>query len=390
MDIVSRLMRLMRFSLPVLLSILLMAFTVPASASFPATYQSFACTYAGGWNSNGSTAEAACRASATLAVSASDVIGVSCTPNPNPINGVCTVTFRAKSSGNVSSNLAYYSASNLGCGTGATNNSGTCTCNSGYQQVGSACQPPIQCPSGQTRDPDTNTCGCDSGYLAGGQMVTGDVETGCFGGCTIRLRTGWYDKTSNKTWGYDWLQNGNKCTASDVPVIASSDPAAQAASKCAVGQCPGTVNGQAVCVACTTQTTKQTDGTKTNSTEVSTSASGATSSQSTTSSSSSSTKCADGSCTTTTTTTTTNPDGSKKDTTSAKTEPKTDFCESNPKSTLCTSGTWGGTCGSFSCDGDAVTCAIAQASWKSACAIDIDASDTKVQSGNAARLSPSW
>ena len=118
---------------------------------------------------------------------------------------------------------------------------------------------------------------------------------------------------------------------------------------------------------------------------MSTPASGASSATSSTSSGSSTTKCEGDKCTTTTTTTTTNPDGSKTDKTSTKEQPKSDFCTDNPRSAICKEGgTWGGSCGSFSCDGDAVTCAIAQASWKSACALDIEPTDSKVQAGNTA------
>ncbi|MEK6668179.1 MAG: virulence factor TspB C-terminal domain-related protein [Pseudomonadota bacterium] len=114
-------------------------------------------------------------------------------------------------------------------------------------------------------------------------------------------------------------------------------------------------------------------------------ASGASSATSSSSSGSSTTKCEGDKCTTTTTTTTTNPDGSKTDKTSTKEQPKSDFCTDNPRSAICKEGgTWGGSCGAFSCDGDAVTCAIAQASWRSACALDIEPTDSKVQAGNTA------
>jgi hypothetical protein len=80
------------------------------------------------------------------------------------------------------------------------------------------------------------------------------------------------------------------------------------------------------------------------------------------------------------------PNGDKVDKTTTKTEPQSDYCTQNPKAPVCkgSESSWGGSCGSFSCDGDAVTCAIAQASWKSACAIDIDETDPKVTAGNAA------
>ena len=241
---------------------------------------------------------------------------------------------------------------------------------------------PVTCAPGQSRDPETNTCDCDSNYQVGGQMVNGDSIDGCKGGCKILLKSGWYDKTANVTWGRDWVQTGSKCVVSDQEVLAPTDPKATEAQKCGAGLCPGTVNGQAVCVACTSP--RETTTNKDASTEVSTPASGASSATSSTSSGSSTTKCEGDKCTTTTTTTT-NPDGSKTDKTSTKEQPKSDFCTDNPRSSICKEGgTWGGSCGSFSCDGDAVTCAIAQASWKSACALDIEPTDSKVQAGNTA------
>lgn len=166
---------------------------------------------------------------------------------------------------------------------------------------------PVQCPTGQTRDSATNTCLCDYDRQVGTQFVSGDTNAACLGTCTIYLVSGWYDKTANITWGKSWIQNGASCSASDKPVVGSSDPYPQAASKCDAGTCPGTVNGQSVCVACSSS--RENTKTKDSSTEVSTPASGASSATSSTSSGSSTTKCEGDKCTTITTTTTTNPDG---------------------------------------------------------------------------------
>lgn len=245
-----------------------------------------------------------------------------------------------------------------------------------------ACNSPVQCPSGQTRDSASNTCLCDSGFNPGGQMVTGDVYTACYSGCTLLLTKGWYDSKLNKTWGYGWTQTGSKCSVSDNPVLGNSDADSQAASKCGVGLCPGTVNGQSVCVACSAP--KETTTTKDSSQEVNTPSSGASSASTSTTSGTSSTKCDGDKCTTTTTTTTVNPDGSKSDKTTTKEEPKQDFCTDNPKSSICSQGTWGGSCGSFSCDGDAVQCAQAKGSWELACSLKVEQTDATVQAGNAA------
>lgn len=51
-----------------------------------------------------------------------------------------------------------------------------------------------------------------------------------------------------------------------------------------------------------------------------------------------------------------------------------DFCKTNPKSVICKEGldsTWSGSCGATpACSGDAISCAIAAASFRAACALD--------------------
>ena len=61
-----------------------------------------------------------------------------------------------------------------------------------------------------------------------------------------------------------------------------------------------------------------------------------------------STTCKDGKCTTT------NPDGSTDE------KPEQEFCKENPDAPQCKKSNWGGSCGSFTCDGDAIQCAIAR------------------------------
>ena len=60
------------------------------------------------------------------------------------------------------------------------------------------------------------------------------------------------------------------------------------------------------------------------------------------------TTCKDGKCTTT------NPDGSEDE------KPEQEFCKENPDAPQCKKSNWGGSCGSFTCDGDAIQCAIAR------------------------------
>lgn len=260
------------------------------------------------------------------------------------------------------------------------------------------------CPSGQSRDasgqcsascPQSNqsrdesgACGCSSDFDAGGNMVAGDAYTGCKGGCTIVLQSGWYDQQANVTWGYSWKQNGLSCSVSDSEVIGSSDPRVTEASKCPVGKCPGTIGGQSVCVPCDS-TRQQTESTSSESS--STTASGASSPSSSLTSgqtTTSKTSCSDGSCTTTETTKKTGPDGAVTESTSTKTEPQSDYCTDNPKADVCKNdeaSSWGGSCsGGFTCDGDAVQCAQAQAAYDMACAVKTDPNSGVVQAGNSA------
>lgn len=232
------------------------------------------------------------------------------------------------------------------------------------------CLDPVSCPDGQQRNPETNTCDCTSGFDAGGQMATGDVYTACMGGCKLRLYSGWYDKAANLTWGYDWKQTGDKCTPTDGEVTSPTDPKVEDAKRCPVGQCPGNQNGTSVCVPC--ENSKQTDKTTSSETTKDTPA-GASSPASTstkTETSDSRTSCTGDQCTTQRDVTTTNPDGSKTTKTETKTEPKSDYCTDNPKADVCkgTESSWGGECeGGFTCDGDAVQCAQAQAAHQMRC-----------------------
>lgn len=204
-------------------------------------------------------------------------------------------------------------------------------------------------------------------------------QTGGTTTCVVRGGTTYLSASGDNFIAGPWSYTGGTCANDGL-----GTGLAEAPSSCPKGKCPGTVNGAQVCVACVSvseqkTTTFSNSGNATSSGGTITTSSGGTSSTATTS-------CIGNQCTTTTTTQTTNSDGSTGNATVSKTEPKSDFCISNPKAEACKGdgSSWGGSCGAFSCDGDAVTCAIAQASWKSACALDIEPTDSKVQAGNAA------
>lgn len=67
------------------------------------------------------------------------------------------------------------------------------------------------------------------------------------------------------------------------------------------------------------------------------------------------TTCKDGKCTTT------KPDGTTDE------ETEGEFCKKNPDAAQCKKGSWGGQCGSWTCEGDAIQCAIAQEQHKTNC-----------------------
>jgi hypothetical protein len=61
------------------------------------------------------------------------------------------------------------------------------------------------------------------------------------------------------------------------------------------------------------------------------------------------------------------------------------FCKENQGAAICgDAGSWAGSCsGGFTCGGDAVQCAQAQAAWQANCALKVDATDAAVKLGQA-------
>lgn len=272
----------------------------------------------------------------------------------------------------------------------------------------------VSCSSGQVWDSVTNTCksGCTAGTVGGAGSKwawKGGAASFCNGGCQYYPDTSGYDKASGYSFGWGIAtRTGESCTSGDTGGAGASSDAKPAGNEpansdtdapapCGAGKCPGTVNGQRVCVACgSTSENKNSSGTSSgsnttapttdssgNTTPGSTSETGSTSENKTTKST-----CSDGSCVTVTTTKTTNPDGSSGTVTTQKTESMSDFCAKNPQAVACkaaSEGTWGGSCaGGFTCGGDAVQCAQAQASWKAACALDASGMTSQIADGSNA------
>lgn len=259
--------------------------------------------------------------------------------------------------------------------------------NVGTAYVCSDPPPPPTCNDNQELDTETNTCVCKSGP-AGVFAVSGDVLTGCNDGCTIVLNSGSYSSTANKTYG-SWRQNGNTCSPSpDSPGVDSPDSSdGQNAGKCPTGQCPGTLNGQFMCVPCKGKESSDSSSSE-NTTETPNGASAPSGSSSESSSGSKSTECEGGVCVTKEKVIVTNPDGSTTEKDKETTESMSDFCAKNPKAAICKAadeGRWSGSCSvGFQCSGDAVQCAQAEASWKSACASDVSGMTDQINDGTAA------
>ncbi|MDP9123067.1 MAG: hypothetical protein M3N82_00430, partial [Pseudomonadota bacterium] len=162
-----------------------------------------------------------------------------------------------------------------------------------------------------------------------------------------------------------YTETGKACVGGSAP----ADPTSSACAKQGMGV--GQVNGVSVCVPATKS------GTSTVTTNTSTSAASGSGNGTVSSSIKTTDVNNNGDGTTTTTTTKTNSDGSSSVTSStvptatqAGADANASFCKQNPNASICKSSAFGGSCGaSFTCDGDAVQCAIAKEQHIRACQV---------------------
>jgi hypothetical protein len=272
------------------------------------------------------------------------------------------------------------------CPSNSTLTGTTCTCNSGFRPNGSTCEA-YTCQKQNVSDSEFGPYSSKTAAMAAKYLCTNTTNPYLAdkSGCLVEYDAyaakqgpdgNWYAYTTGYT-------NGGFCdpnvagTGSSPSSTGSSSldsngvPVAPAPPEtCGLGKCPGVVNGTSVCVAC--GTTTGTGGTTTT-----TNGSGAT-----TGTSSTTTDCTGGTCFSSTTT----KDGSGNVTgTTVTSMPQSTFCATHPGDPACKaagsstgSGTgsgegdesaFGGTCGAFSCDGDAVQCAIALEQHKRDCAM---------------------
>lgn len=222
----------------------------------------------------------------------------------------------------------------------------TCTCNSGFNEVGGACVNASQAAkcsaakggsdwfSGFTSLPTVGGSFCPSDGAASqcGTAVTG-------GYCTV--------KNGVRSCSYEVKYDGSTCTPPANSNTSAPDPCKGSS---------GTVNGVTVCIPLGSDPSVTVES-KSGSTTSGTSGGASTGSSST----DKATSCTGATCTTTTTTTTTSASGAVTTSAQTKTEPKDDFCVQNPQSLICKQSAWSGSCaGAFTCSGDAVQCALSK------------------------------
>lgn len=246
-----------------------------------------------------------------------------------------------------------------------------CECNTGFKEVaaGGSCEAVPEGPP-----PDTVDCadayavsGLPGGLFVTEQVFSGDMASGTycqnFGtdeaplNCSVEFR-----RTARFTNPDGSYSTEGSMSAPSGSASGGCSPGVDAPAPAANSPCPdgysGEVNGQTVCIprAPGSPTTTTTEGTTTTNDGTNT----------TTTTTSSETTCVNGVCTTTTTTTTTVTDNSTGEittgsTTGTTTQDQGEYCAENPEEPVCEGGTFGGTCGAgFTCEGDAVQCAMAK------------------------------
>jgi len=228
----------------------------------------------------------------------------------------------------------------------------SCTCDSGFQPgANNTCKP-------------TNCTSVEQGASSYQMHWSGTGTATCYQGCMFSCSYTSYNSASNKSFCVTGAAHatGESCMGSNQTgtTEGTGTGAGGPASSCPTGQCPGEVNGQSVCVPCKVTTPP-----------VTTSASapsgmtpppldgvpGATSKEKKTEYEGS--KCE-------TTTTYRNPAGETVGETKESQE-KDSFCSQNPGLSICKDGSFGGACGGFTCNGDAVQCAMAKGQYERAC-----------------------
>ncbi|EGK69764.1 hypothetical protein METUNv1_03729 [Methyloversatilis universalis FAM5] len=287
--------------------------------------------------------------------------------------------------------MSYYQDSSLPCGFSAWWVHGACDAGTVMNTTTRQCAtpPPPECASGQVRNTVTGVCQppCAAAGTAGGSNYVSPYTIAptaiCRDGCKLTVGEGFTMPWSNGStlYGVRGLVHTSQFCSGDlngsgpgngeteshdspsdpdpIPVTPPDDP-----PRCPTGKCPGYFNGSYMCVACSEMASENKPITTYNrTTETTTTGTPPNQTTSTTTTDTRATHNGTGTVTSTTstTTTTTGPNGTTTSTESKETkEPKESFCKENPSSAFCKEGRFGGSCGSFTCEGDAVQCAVAR------------------------------
>lgn len=329
---------------------------------------------------SGSSPETACGAAFSQTTATRYLVFVRCYGAPYQVAGDYKVTtcFYAEKSKDGSSlgggSLSTQGKSEIACPEnstalpGANNTISGCACNPLHMPVSGKCQQYTCPPSGSytaVTQPD--------------QKVGNAGETVCTGGCSYQPSS-WKVGNDGQIWAtWPFKSTGSFCRGdpdANKPGVDSGEKNSKnpAPIPCGTNQCPGTVNGQAICVPCKGQ---QEQGPSTSASAPSGAASGTQ-----TGSSDTSTTCNGINCTTTTTTKDANGNVTG---TVEKSEKQESFCKENPTSALCKQSSFGGQCGAVTCEGDAIQCAIAADQYRRNCQwFDDEAASQLATVGNAA------
>lgn len=246
-----------------------------------------------------------------------------------------------------------------------------------------------ECPAGQVRNSITEQCQapCPAAGTAGGgayvSPFTVHPPSICRDGCSLNVGSGYHIPGSNGgIYGVSGLVNtGEFCAGEqggsgsgnhpsydepgdEPPITVTPDDNPPI---CGPGQCPGSAGNPpvAMCVSCKDIATPEKPVTDYNKkTETTTTGTPPNQTTETTTTETKSTHDGSGTVTTTTTTSTTKTDGNGTTTSeegkTEKKESQESFCKENPTSSFCKEGKWGGSCDNFTCEGDAVECALAR------------------------------
>lgn len=253
------------------------------------------------------------------------------------------------------------------CPANATLSGSTCSCSSGWSESGSSCV-----------DPNTSRCNDANGGLdlfegfsnlptvgAAFCPSNGDAAS-----CAATVVGGFCGvKAGVKKCTYEVKYGGGTCTP---PAPSPTESPVPTPCKGTYGQ----VNGVDVCLPLGSDPSVTIEtGKKTETTTTPPGGGG-----STTVTKDETATCIGSHCTSTTTTTTTGPDGVPVVSTETRSEAKDDYCKNNPRSPQCITSSFGGSCSAaFTCDGDAVMCAITREQHIRNCKLFDDNSSAEAQ-----------